>query len=74
MSGDSFEGISRRRFLHHALIVATATQFFPRLERTLLAQDIPDVAHIRGDGSSAKLANLALGRNLSVLYQPSRAW
>jgi hypothetical protein len=47
MSGDGFEGISHRWFLHHALIVATATQFFPGLERTLLAQDIPDVAHIR---------------------------
>ena len=67
MSGDSFEGIFHRWFLHHALIVATATQFFPGLERTLLAQDIPDVAHIRGDGSSPKVTTFALGRYLSVL-------
>jgi glyoxylase-like metal-dependent hydrolase (beta-lactamase superfamily II) len=67
MSGYGFERISRRRFLHDLLIVATATQFIPGLKRTLLAQDIPDVAHIRGDGSSAKVATLALRRNLSVL-------
>jgi hypothetical protein len=67
MSWDRFEQISRRRFLHDALIVATATQFFPGLERTLLAEGIPDVAHIRGDGSSAKVTTLALRRNLSVL-------
>jgi len=67
MPRDRFEQISRRRFLHDALIVATATQLFPGLERTLLAEGIPDVAHIRGDGSSAKVATLALRRNLSVL-------
>jgi glyoxylase-like metal-dependent hydrolase (beta-lactamase superfamily II) len=67
MSWDRLERISRRRFLHDTLIVATATQFFPGLERTLLAEGIPDVAHIRGDGSSAKVTTLALRRNLSVL-------
>jgi hypothetical protein len=67
MSWDRFEQISRRRFLHDSLIVATATQFFPGVERTLFAEGIPDVAHIRGDGSSAKVTTLALRRNLSVL-------
>ena len=67
MSGDRFERISRRSFLHDALIAATITQFFPGWEHTLLAQDIPDVAHIRGDGRSAKVTTLALRRNLSVL-------
>jgi glyoxylase-like metal-dependent hydrolase (beta-lactamase superfamily II) len=62
-----WDRISRRRFLHDALMVATATQFCPGLERTLLGQGIPDVAHIRGEGSSAKVATLALRRNLSVL-------
>ena len=67
MSWDRLEQISRRRFLHDALIVATATQFFPGSQRTLLAEGIPDVDHIRGDGSSAKVTTLALRRNLSVL-------
>jgi glyoxylase-like metal-dependent hydrolase (beta-lactamase superfamily II) len=62
-----WDRISRRRFLHDALMVATATQFCPGLQRTLLGQGIPDVAHIRGEGSSAKVATLALRRNLSVL-------
>ena len=62
-----WDRISRCRFLHDALMVATATQFCPGLQRTLLGQGIPDVAHIRGEGSSAKVATLALRRNLSVL-------
>jgi glyoxylase-like metal-dependent hydrolase (beta-lactamase superfamily II) len=62
MSLNEFEEISRRKFLRDTLMIAAAFGFFPAL-----AQNIPDAAHIRADGSSAKVTILPLSRNLSVL-------
>lgn len=67
MLRDRSEAVSRRSFLRDAALTATATCAFPGLLRRLDAQEIPDVAHIRAQGTSAKIQTIPLRRNISVL-------